>query len=78
MMDVEDRVQMLEQKLTSLSKRVEDMELEIDQARSGATFFNQEALERSKEKLARYVQDNPIQSLLIAVIVTAILVLILT
>ena len=78
MNDLENRVEILESKLSNLTKRLEDIEMDVDHARSQTSFFNQDALDQTKERLSRYVQDNPLQSLLVAIVVTAILVLIIT
>ncbi|TAH32732.1 MAG: hypothetical protein EYC62_08315 [Alphaproteobacteria bacterium] len=76
--NVTDRVNSLEQKLQALSKRVEDLELDMDQPRHApASIFSDAAIDTWKQKLIDYIQEKPLQAMGIAILGTAFLILLL-
>jgi len=74
-----DKITQLEQRIIALTKRVEDLELDMDQPRgaSGGGFLNDANIEGLKQKLIDYIQEKPLQAMGIAVLGTAFLILLL-
>ena len=78
MNDANDRLSSIEQKLQILTKRVEDLELDMDQPRHpSATIFTDAGIDRLKQRLTDYIQEKPLQAMGIAVLGTAFLILLL-
>jgi outer membrane murein-binding lipoprotein Lpp len=76
MTDFDTRLDKLEEKVQTLSKRVEDMEMEIDHVSSNG-LFNKDAVDQAKDKLTQQIQDKPLQSMIVAIILTALIILLL-
>ena len=78
MTDSNDRIQSIEQKLQLLTKRVEDLEMDMEQPRpASATIFTDASVDRLKQRLTDYIQEKPLQAMGIAILGTAFLILLL-
>ncbi len=78
MTDVNERLTVIESKLQSITKRIEDLELDMDQPRRApASIFSDAAIDTWKQKLIDYIQEKPLQAMGIAILGTAFLILLL-
>lgn len=75
--EVQDKISSLESKVQALTKRVEDLELDIDQPKATVSFFNDAAVDRLKNRLVDYIHEKPLQSMVIAILATAFIILLL-
>ncbi len=74
-----ERFNQIEARLQSLTKRVEDLELDMDQPRAAksAGLINEDVFNGMKQRLVSYIQDKPLPAMGIAILATAFIVLLL-
>jgi hypothetical protein len=79
MTDFSEKIQKLESQLQILTKRVEDLELDLDQPRSEKSqgLLGDGGWEQYKQRLVDYILAKPLQAMGIAIIGTAFLMLLL-
>jgi hypothetical protein len=79
MQDLSDKIIKLETQVQNLTKRVEDLELDLDQPRQAGSrgILGDASIEHYKQRLSDYIVEKPLQAMGIAILGTAFLILLL-
>lgn len=79
MQDVSEKLQKIESQIQNLTKRVEDLEMDLDQPRQAGSrgLLADASIEHYKQRLTDYIVEKPLQAIGIAILGTAFLILLL-